>query len=153
MRAFASFDFTKKDLYQFESACEAAIRNIGRGTKKATIAACEEIMANSKEQVPKLTLTLLSSAFYEVSRRTDVSEKSYVYEATLGYGGNGDPVNYRTGKPTSYYMVAVHERLDTAHDPGTKAKFLEDPVREYAEKNFERTVFKYAKESLADMSD
>jgi hypothetical protein len=49
-------------------------------------------------------------------------------------------------------MVVVHEDLDVYHPVG-KAKFLEDPVREYADKNFKRTVFKYAKESLAGMSD
>ena len=49
-------------------------------------------------------------------------------------------------------MVAVHEDLTAFHVTG-KAKFLEDPVREYAANNFQRTVFKYAKESLAGMSD
>lgn len=152
MRGFAEFTFSRQELNAFAARCEFAIRNIDRGTKKATIAAAEEIMNESKRQVPKLTKTLLSSAFYEVTRRTDTAATTWAYEALLGYGGNGDPINPVTGKPASYYMVAVHEDLDAFHPVG-KAKFLEDPVREYADKNFKRTVFKYAKESLAGMSD
>lgn len=152
MRGFAEFSFSKQDINTFAAKCEFAIRNIGRGTKKATEAAAKEIMDESKRQVPKLTGTLLASAFYEVTRRTDTSATTWAYEALLGYGGNGDPINPRTGKPASYYMVAVHENLDAFHPVG-KAKFLEDPVREYAAKNFKRNVFKYAKESLAGMSD
>lgn len=152
MRGFAEFTFSKQDLKAFAARCEFAIRNIGRGTKKATEAAAKEIMDESKRQVPKLTETLLASAFYEVTRRTDTSSTTWAYEALLGYGGNGDPINPVTGKPASYYMVAVHENLNVYHPIG-KAKFLEDPVREYADKNFKRTVFKYARESLADMSD
>ena len=90
------------------------------------------------------------SAFYEVTRRSDVS--GYRYEGVVGYGGNGDPVNPRTGRRASSYMVEVHEDLSVVHPTG-KAKFLEDPVREYARDNFPRTVFKYAQESLAGMSD
>ena len=152
MRGFAEFTFSRQELNTFAARCEFAIRNIDRGTKKATIAAAEEIMNESKRQVPKLTKTLLSSAFYEVTRRTDTAATTWAYEALLGYGGNGDPINPVTGKPASSYMVAVHEDLDAFHPVG-KAKFLEDPVREYADKNFKRTVFKYAKESLAGMSD
>jgi len=152
MRGFAEFSFSRQELNAFAARCEFAIRNIDRGTKKATIAAAEEIMDESKRQVPKLTKTLLSSAFYEVTRRTDTAATTWAYEALLGYGGNGDPINPITGKPASYYMVAVHEDLDAFHPVG-KAKFLEDPVREYANKNFKRTVFEYAKESLAGMSD
>lgn len=152
MKASFNFSFDRKSISSFNAACEVAIRNLGRGTKKATIAACEEILANSKEQVPKDTLTLLNSAFYEVRRRTDTAATTYVYEGTVGYGGNGDPINPRTGKRASTYMVEVHEDLSVVHRNG-KAKFLEDPVREYAQANFNRTVFKYAKESLASMSE
>lgn len=144
------FEFDKRSLTNFEARCEAAIRNVGNGSKKATIAACEEILGNSMAEVPKQTYTLLMSAFYEVTRRSDVS--GYMYEGVVGYGGNGDPVNPRTGRRASSYMVEVHEDLSVVHPTG-KAKFLEDPVREYARENFPRTVFKYAQESLAGMSD
>ena len=144
------FEFDKRSLTNFEARCEAAIRNVGNGSKQATIAACEEILGNSMAEVPKQTYTLLMSAFYEVTRRSDVS--GYRYEGVVGYGGNGDPVNPRTGRRASSYMVEVHEDLSVVHPTG-KAKFLEDPVREYARDNFPRTVFKYAQESLAGMSD
>ena len=152
MKGAFNFDFNQKSLNHFEAQCEAAIRNIGRGTKKATIAACEEIISNSRAEVPKDTRTLLMSAFYEVSRRTNTAASTWAYEAIIGYGGNGDPVNPKTGRRASSYMVKVHEDLSVYHPTG-KAKFLEDPVREYAKENFPRTVFTYAQESLASMSD
>ena len=152
MKGTFSFDFDQKSLNNFEAQCEAAIRNLGNGTKKATTAACQEILGNSMTEVPKDTYTLLMSAFYEVSRRTDASASTYAYEAIIGYGGNGDPVNPKTGRRASSYMVEVHEDLSVYHTTG-KAKFLEDPVREYARENFPRTVFTYAQESLATMSD
>lgn len=150
MKGTINFDFNKESLNKFNATCEIAIRNVATGTKKATIAACEEILSESKEQVPKLTNTLLQSAFYEVHRRSDTSSSYYAYEGTVGYGGNGDPVNPNTGERASSYMLAVHENLSAKH-PNGKAKFLEDPVREYAANKFERTVFKYAQESLADL--
>lgn len=152
MRGTIDFDFKKSELAGFEASCKIAIRNIDRGTKAATIAAAKEIMEASKEQVPKLTCTLLASAFYEVSRRSDTAASTWAYEAILGYGGNGDPINPSTGMPASSYMVAVHENLDAVHPVG-KAKFLEDPVREYAANKFKRTVFRYAKSSLAMFSE
>lgn len=152
MKGQFSFDFKQSELSMFEAQCEAAIRNLGRGTRKATVAACEEILGNSMAQVPKDTYTLLMSAFYEVARRTDTAATTWAYEAIIGYGGNGDPVNPRTGRRASSYMVAVHEDLSAVHPVG-KAKFLEDPVREYASNNFSRTVFTHAQESLASMSD
>jgi len=152
MKGTFNFDFDQRSLDHFEAQCEAAIRNIGEGTKKATIAACEEILGNSMAEVPKDTYTLLMSAFYEVSRRTDTAASTWAYEAIVGYGGNGDPINPKTGRRASSYMVKVHEDLSAYHPTG-KAKFLEDPVREYARENFPRTVFTYAQESLAAMSD
>lgn len=152
MKGTFNFDFDQKSLDHFEAQCEAAIRNLGKGTRKATIAACEEILGSSMAEVPKDTYTLLMSAFYEVSRRTDTAASTLAYEAIVGYGGNGDPVNPKTGRRASSYMVKVHEDLSVYHPTG-KAKFLEDPVREYARENFPRTVFTYAQESLAAMSD
>lgn len=153
MKAAFSFDFDKRELDLFNAQCQAAIRNIGRGTKKATVAACEEILEMSLQQVPTETGTLAASAFYEVNRRSDTAATTWAYEATVGYGGNGDPVHPHTGQHASQYMVIVHEDLTALHSAGQKAKFLEDPVREYAKERFQRTVFTYAKESLASMSD
>lgn len=152
MRAMIDFQFPKSELQKFDAACQIAIQNVFRGTKKATIAAAQEILDESMEQVPKGTYTLLMSAYYEVSRRSDTALSTWAYEAIIGYGGNGDPINPKTGRSASSYMLAVHEDLSATHING-KAKFLEDPMREYAANNFKRTVFKYAQESLATMSD
>jgi hypothetical protein len=121
-RGFAEFSFKKTELNAFNAKCEFAIRNVGRGTKKATLEAAREIMRDSVSQVPRLTWALLASAFYEVSRRTDTASTTWAYEAVLGYGGNGDPINPKTGKRVSSYMVAVHEDLEAHHNNG-KAKF------------------------------
>ena len=152
MRGEFRISFKGENFRNFDGRCQAAIRNVFRGTKKATIAASEEILANSIKQVPKLTETLKQSAFYEVHRRADTAPTTWAYEATIGYGGNGDPINPISGQPASQYMVVVHEDYTVSHPVGN-AKFLENPVREYAAKNFKRTVFTHAKESLADMSD
>lgn len=144
-----SIDITKEQLGGFDARCNLGIMNIGRGAKNATEQACKEILAASNMQVPKDTSTLASSAFYDIRRRGDV--KGYSYEATLGYGGNGDPINPKTGKPASYYMVKIHEDMSMPHRNG-KAKFLEDPVREYADRNFKRVVFERASEALMGMS-
>lgn len=151
MRATIDFQFPKSELQKFDATCQIAIQNVFRGTKKATTAAAQEILGESMAQVPKETYTLLMSAYYEVSQRSDTALSTWAYEAIIGYGGNGDPINPKTGRSASSYMLAVHEDLSATHVNG-KAKFLEDPVREYAANNFQRTVFKYAQESLATMS-
>lgn len=145
-----TFEFDYKSLNAFNIKCQAAIRNVSRGTKKATIEACEEILNASLEQVPKDTYTLAMSAFYTIARQAGTSDSTYQYEGHVGYGGNGDPTNPKTGNRASDYMVAVHEDLSVYHRNG-KAKFLEDPVREYGEEKFARTVFKYASDSLASL--
>lgn len=100
------------------------LSKVQRGTKKATLAAVQEIYEESQRQVPRDTETLANSGFYEVQG----SYSNFV--GVVGYGGKGDPVNPRTGQKASDYMVAVHEDLTAMHPTG-KAKFLEDPVREY----------------------
>lgn len=144
-----SFDIAQLDMEHFEAQVEAAIRNVGRGAKAATIAACQEIILESRIQVPKDTWTLGQSAFFEVQRRADVI--GYSYEGIIGYGGNGDPVNPRTGKSASEYMLKVHEDLSAQHTNG-KAKFLEDPARDYAEGRFIPTVLEFVALELVGMS-
>lgn len=117
----------KVDYSAFVQECQAAISKVQRGTKKATKAACEDILKDSLNQVPRETDTLAKSAFYEI-------QGSYRnFTAIIGYGGNGDPINPKTGVPSSEYMVAVHENLEAIHPVG-KAKFLEDPVNSYTDK-------------------
>lgn len=110
----------------FERAMQTAISRAERGAEKAIIAACEEIKKKSLEQVPKDTETIAKSFFYVV--RGSYQNAT----ATIGYGGNGDPVNPKTGKRASEYMVKVHEDLEAQHPRGGKAKFFEDPLREYS---------------------
>lgn len=145
MKALFNFTFDKRSLQQFTNKCEATIRNVGAGTKRAAIEACEDILRDSLAEVPRKTNTLASTAYYEVKRRTDVGPKTYAYEGTVGYG-KMNKVNPRTRRHVRGYMVAVHERLDVSHPVG-KAKFLEDPVRRYGSK-FPRTVYNNIKDSL-----
>lgn len=126
---------SKGDVNSFARSIEAVIRNVGRGTKAATDQACREILEASLAQVPRDTGTLANTGFYEVIRRAAV--KGYSYEGIIGYAGavgsgfSRDAVNPKTGKAASSYAVIVHEDLTSAHLAG-KAKFLEDPIREYA---------------------
>lgn len=112
------------DHNQFVNRLEVLMHHVDRGTRKATTAAAEEILEESLKQVPSATNTLASSAYYEILG------KYRNFEAVIGYGGNGDPVNPVTGRRASEYMLPVHEDLDAVHLTG-KAKFLEDPIREY----------------------
>lgn len=71
-----------------------------------------------------------------------------------GYGGRGsalvhsragaritsDRINPKSGLPVSAYSVIVHEDLSMPHPRGGKAKFLEDPVREYGQAKFQRVA-------------
>lgn len=147
MRGTFNIEFDKKSLDDFRSQCNVAISKLGNGSRKALVAACNEILGESMAQVPQDTSTLLLSAFWEVN-----GDYKSGWDATIGYGGNGDPINPKTGKPASSYAVVVHEDLSAHHVMG-KAKFLEDPVRAYAAENFPRTVFKHAQESLASISE
>ena len=144
MRGTFSIGIDNKSLNDFNKACNVTLSKVGMGTKKATKAACEEILNASLEQVPRDTNTLAMSGFYEITGNWRTG-----WHGVVGYGGSYDPINPKTGKPASSYMVEVHENLHARHVIG-KAKFLEDPVREYAKENFPRTVFKYAQESLAN---
>ena len=77
------FHISERELGNFRVTCEAAIRNVGEGTKAATEFAAWSIMSDSLGEVPVDTGTLISSAFMGVSRRTDT--KNYRYGAILGY--------------------------------------------------------------------
>lgn len=147
MRAKIDFRVTNDSLNNFAANCNIAISKLGNGSRKALLEALEEIYDESLAQVPQDTSTLASSLSYEVTGHWKSG-----WDGVIGYAMSYDPINPKTGKPASSYALTVHEDLNTPHIIG-KAKFLEDPVREYAAKKFPRTVFKYAQESLADMSD
>jgi len=147
-----SMEFEKGDLGRFNSACNASVRNLFRGTKKATTEGCREILTDAVRRIPKYTGTAADSAFMEVKRRSDTALSYWAYEGTVGFGGNGDPVNPITGEPASAYVVAVHENTHAVH-PNGEAKFLENAVREYMSSNFRRAVEVNAKDALRRWSD
>jgi len=128
------------DHRRFQQRLDLSIRRVERGTRKATVTACEELKQMTLDEVPEKSGTLRKSFYYEILgyRRN--------FEAILGYGGNGDPVNPRTGQRASEYMLIVHEDLDAHHDKG-KAKYLEDPLREYRSR-FVSTIAKDIREAL-----
>ena len=135
MRVTLDINFSK-----FHKKCEATISKVAKSTYAATKEACEEIMDESLRQVPRDTGTLADSAFYDIRKAKD-----YGYEATLGYGGSA--INPKTGVPVMDYAVIVHEDLEAYHPIG-KAKFLEDPIRDYAAEKFPRTVIKHVGPTL-----
>jgi hypothetical protein len=114
----------KVDYSEVAKNLQASVTKVDRGTKKATIAACEAIKARSLKLVPRDTNILAKSFYYKIHGRYRN------FEAEIGYGGNGDPINPRTGQHASEYMVAVHEDLQQPHKIG-QAKFLEQAVRDY----------------------
>lgn len=107
------------------------IQNVHNGVKWATELSCKIIFDESQFQVPKDTGTLAASGFYQIDRRTELARSSYRYRGIIGYGGNGDPANPETGLCASAYARIVHEDLTLTHKNG-KAKFLEDPLRDFA---------------------
>lgn len=142
MRVTMSVD--SKQRSRFDSSCNAVITKVGNGSRKALIAALDTISENSLNQVPRETNTLANSHFWEVDGNYKTG-----WTGTIGYGGNGNPVNPKTGQAASEYMVAVHEDL-LAHHPIGKAKFLEDPIREFAAEKFPRTVIKHIAPILSE---
>lgn len=101
-------------------ACEAAVQ----GGSEALHEYAKHIMGVSQEQVPTATGTLKASNFID-----DPVREGDEVRVRLGYGGEADQQNPKTGQMASEYMVWVHENLDAEHPIG-KAKFLEDPVME-----------------------
>lgn len=145
------FYISPNEQRKFASSLEVLLRNVGRATKSGTEQACREILEESLAQVPRDTGTLASTAFYTVQRRAGV--KGYTYEGIVGYAGmagagySNDRVNPKSRAAASAYAFKVHEDLSAFHPNGGKAKFLEDPVREYAASRFKRvaeTHWRYA---------
>ena len=157
------FQFAESEHKKFKNACEVAISRVGNSSQTAVMEAAQEIMMESMSQVPKDTGTLARSAFIGVSRVDKL--KSYRYGAVLGYGtyaGIGDtsylngiewiweptnPVHPKHGFRASAYAGRVHEDLTQPHRNG-KAKFLEDPVRDWSSGKFARVAYKYWKQAI-----
>lgn len=137
-----TLDIRGQQLNQFYANCEAIISKVGNGSRKALIESLNIISENSLNQVPRDTETLALSHFWEVTGDYKVG-----WTGKIGYGGNGDPINPKTGKPASSYMVAVHEDLYAFHVRGN-AKFLEGPIRDFARERFPRTVIKHVQAAI-----
>lgn len=92
------------------------------GAKKGLTKFAQQVMAESKAEVPIDTTTLQSTAYIlpPVEMGDNVSIE-------MGYGGPNDKMNPDSKKMASEYMVDVHE-LDNFKHPYGKRKFLEDPV-------------------------
>lgn len=97
-----------------------------QAAKQAMHEALTELSPKILAQVPRDTSTLADSYSFEV-----VDEGDRI-RAQFGFALQNDPVNPKSGKHASEYMLKVHEDLEASHPNGGKAKFLEDPVREFA---------------------
>lgn len=140
MRVSLTLDGKQKKY--FDASLEALVSKVGNGSRKALVEACRIISEASLNQVPRDTDTLANSQFWNISGHYKTG-----WNAVIGYGGNGNPVNPKTGHRASSYMLAVHENLSAYHVIG-KAKFLEDPIRSYAAENFPRTVLKHVQAAI-----
>lgn len=105
---------------------------INRLDKASRVAAVEamresidELTKEIKLQTPKDTNTLVNSL------SSYVREEDNGVRARVGFAIDKDPTNPKTGLRASQYVLRVHEDLDAVHPNGGKAKFLEDPVRDF----------------------
>lgn len=125
--------------HEFQKSLRSTVKDVGVGSEEGVLKTVHEITEETLKQVPRQYGTLAKSYQFKI-RSSDA-----MILAELGYGRNGDPVDRRTGKHASEYMVVVHEDLEAVHEVG-KAKYLEDPWRKYAPKfrqNIADSVNKY----------
>ena len=100
----------------------------------------ELTMTESKRECPVDTGALRDSGFVEAPKIT-----SNNISVTLGYGGVAAKINPKTGQSSDNYAIIVHERLPGEvhwRSPGTKEKFLKDPIDRRAPKLLERVALK-----------
>lgn len=131
-----SLDVKYKD---FEKVLQSTISKVERGTRKATVQACEDIKTGVMREVPRDTETLANAFSYTVHR------DATGFWAELGFGLEKDPINPKQQRPASDYMIAVHEDLEAHHKVG-KAKFLEDPLNAYKSQFRSRIAVEIRKE-------
>lgn len=108
-------------------ALVATLSGIASGLPKvvreAIINILIDVMVESEELIPVDTGTAQSSSFIDINETADGS-----VEGSFGYAGESDPINPKTNKPASEYIVELHEDLSMNHPNGGTAKFLEIPV-------------------------
>lgn len=107
---------------QFEQALRQQQKRAMQAAEQALYDEGNEIMAVSIPMVPVDTGALQQSNFVD----KPVTDKDEV-RVRIGYGGQADRKNPKSGQMASEYAVIVHENLAASHDNGS-AKFLETPV-------------------------
>lgn len=132
----------------FNNRLDVLFDNVMHGTKRAATECCNEIMVLSLAQVPRDTGTLASSIFKDVQRRGGLV--GYRYEGIVGYGQNA-AFNSKSNASVSDYMMQIHEDMSAVHTNG-KAKFLEDPFREYGFTKFMDKYYECIHESIKPFS-
>lgn len=113
------------DMKKFNQSMKTIANDAEIGALDAVEFSVDMLRDMTLAQVPKDTKTLGDS--YE----SRIFVRGKEIRAEFGYGGNGDPVNPKTGKPASQYMLTVHEDLEAYHPIGN-AKFFENPLQEFA---------------------
>ena len=113
-----------KGIPQFEEALRREQKKAIAAAERALYDEGQEIMAASIPMVPVDTGALQQSNFIE----QPTTSKDEV-RVRIGYGGQADRKNPKTGVMSSEYAVIVHENLASHHNNGS-AKFLETPVNE-----------------------
>lgn len=124
----------KFDKRKFMQGMEATQKKIGHGTARLLAQEARKVMAQSAQQCPTTTGTLVSAAFVQERR-----QRGPVSQVQFGY--KGAVLNPMTGAYTGQYMIKQHEDLTLHHDNG-KAKFLEDPILDYARQEAEASIGK-----------
>jgi hypothetical protein len=108
-----------------EAAIQSSLRQLGIPVLGALVEEGEDIMAVSKERVPKRTGALQASGRVQITQ----SGKDGI-EVTLGYGDFNDVPEDGTVPHTAIYAVDQHENPDYRHAEGRTWKYLEQPMME-----------------------
>lgn len=116
----------------FQQSLRGTLKNVGVGSEEGVRKTVEQISEATLNEVPKNHGTLARSYQFKIR------SSGAIVLAEMGYGKNGDPVDPKTGKRASEYMLPVHEDLEAIHQVG-KAKYLEDPWRKLTP-NFRRNI-------------
>jgi hypothetical protein len=121
--------WSQSDISKFISTCENIRTKSGFVAGKVMETVANQIMAESKAEVPYDTGTLQNSAY--ITNAKYEGKEVYV---DMGYGGPKDKRNPITKKMASQYALYVHETQGTYpgggyYHPYGKWKFLEDPLR------------------------
>lgn len=80
---------------------------------------------------------------------------TYSVDMSVGLGGiewmvaPRNVINPKTGLPADSYAPIVHEDLNMPHPNGGKAKFLEDPINEWAAGRFSRVAQNYWRTAIS----